>query len=318
MEDYAESSSTYGHSCPHWRRPSTGALAQLRVVLSPRYRCRPCADILAHHSLEHLLLFLAPRRLHTPRSRYKVNRTSETGPPPQLQTDYESFFNRSAAGCMKGEWNAPATAKGTARRIPKERALSESQAMSASVPASTIWAGALIPATDSLPPSPRRSAATDAATRGRRRSGPPCRTVHLPQRPPPSPGPVRRRGRDHLHRRWHRSRRGPCTRRASVRPMQPVGDGSASSRGRHSANEIAYSADWACSVRVSSFLGAVNDEPLQGPSDDAVCGLAEEVAAGPNRSAPMPTRWLPCPGKRTAYRDICIVLRSESIYRPRV
>src|SRR5690242_695450 len=53
-----------------------------------------------------------------------------------------AWARRWAAGAMRGEWNAPATERGAARR-PLEEAAAAARSMAALEPERTIWPGEL-------------------------------------------------------------------------------------------------------------------------------------------------------------------------------
>ncbi len=59
---------------------------------------------------------------------------------------------RSAAGCIKGEWNGADTESGIARLMPLALAISPARASASMVPEITTWPGALSLATTQTPP----------------------------------------------------------------------------------------------------------------------------------------------------------------------
>src|SRR5690606_26303702 len=77
--------------------------------------------------------------------------------PSEISTPSNTEDRRSDAGCMNGEWKAPATARPITRRRPRSEALSSSHSTSETPPATTTCPGALMFATHRLQPSERRT-----------------------------------------------------------------------------------------------------------------------------------------------------------------
>ena len=166
------------------------------------------------------------------------------------------------------------------------------------------------------PRRPRRSAASRGdrrrPPRGRGRAAPPSR----PRRPAPPPASPRRgcaAAARYRRARARRRRRAPNIRRANGRRRRrrrARGRGPPrASSARSAASETAISAGWALAVSVSVVLRALAHQARRASRPAPRRPRRRRRAAAGKASAsarPMPTAWLPCPGKMKA-RDTMLV-----------
>ena len=220
-----------------------------------------------------------------------------------------AFSIASAAGCINGQWNGAETGSRTPRLMPQRSLSSFTIATARSIaplwPEITTWVGSLSFATVQISPSASAASARSSALAT---SAPSSAAIA------PSPTGTARCiacPRNFSSRAVSPSGIAPAAHSALYSPSecpatQPATSDSFTppsfSSTRSTAMDSAMIAGWAFSVSISSFAGpsfmSANSFWPSASSTSSNSSRAWGLAAA--RSAPMPTFWLPCPGKMNA------------------
>ena len=210
----------------------------------------------------------------------------------------------SAAGCISAQWKGAETLTGMAR-APSSLAFSMARATAAAVPEITTLPALLSLATAQTPTSaPTAAAASASAT-----------SVFGPISAAMAPSPTgtarciaspRRRS----SRAVSASVSAPAAASAEYSPSEwpatkpafSTGTPNSRSSVRETARLMAISAGWVFSVRVRVSIGPsrISFESFSPSASSTSSNTSRAVAKASARSAPMPTAWLPCPGKMKA------------------
>ena len=222
----------------------------------------------------------------------------------------------SAAGCINVQWNGAETGSATARLAPISLASSIARSIAPLWPEITTWLGSLSLATSHTSPCAAASAIFCASSRSAPSSaaiaptptGTAC-CIAWP-RSFSSFAVVARSNVPAAHNAEYSPRLWPATKLATS------GRGNASVR--NTASELAMIAGCAFSVSLSSSSGpsliSRNRFWPSASSTSANTSFAARLASA--NAAPMPTAWLPCPGKMNARIVAPVQLSTGGATRP--
>ena len=289
-------------------KSSTPAAASQAIALAP-----------AHHA-GHLLDQLPPdlRRVADRRRRRRWRRAAPAA--ARAATCASASAITSAAGAISAQWKGALTGSRIARLAPLALAISTARSTAARSPETTTWPGPLSLAACAdlaLGAPPRRPARGCVEVEPeQRRHGALADRHGLLHGPAADAEQPRRIGEVEAARRGQRGI-------FAERVAGDVGDASAERRRprasstRSAAMLTAISAGWAFSVRVSSRPGPPRSSPDSfSPSASSTSSKTARASGKASASAlPMPTAWLPWPGKvnatvirlarRTGFRSSC-------------